>query len=219
MEYIKLFLISPFLLVNSIFRKFKNKDTIHLWGIYGYFGLCGQGKTISMVHRLNCLRKKYGDKILISTNFGYIDEDFSFYDWKVLCQDFDKPLVIAWDEVQNEFCSRKYRDFPINLLTVLTQNRKGHGVQIHYTSQRFNFVDKAFRELTNICYDCKTFFGNYTVVKGYDFSVFDSLDNIEKKPKSIDGFSFYHKKSLYSKYDTLKFLESVKKDTYFVEKM
>lgn len=210
---LKMILFSPFLFINMIFRKLKDKQ-LHLWGIYGYFGLCGQGKTISMVKRLNDIRKKYGDKVFITTNFGYKKEDFEFTDWKILTKKYDKPLIVAWDEVQNEFNSRKFKDFPISLLTVLTQNRKGNGIQIHYTSQRFDFVDKAFRELTNVCYDCKTYFGNFTVVKGYDFQKFHMTDNIEKKPWSIDGFSFYHKKQLYSSYDTLKMLESAKKQVY-----
>lgn len=210
---IKMFIMSPFLFVVMIIRKLKDKE-LHLWGIYGYFGLCGQGKTITMVKKLNDIRKKYGDKVIITTNFGYKNEDFEFKNWTMLTQKYDKPLIVAWDEVQNEFNSRKFKDFPISLLTVLTQNRKGHGVQIHYTSQRFDFVDKAFRELTNVCYDCKTYFGNYTVAKGYDFQKFHQTDNIDKKPICIDSISFYHSIKLYESYDTLKMLESAKKQSY-----
>ena len=70
-----------------------------------------------------------------------------------LLKDYDKPLVVAWDEVQNEFNSRDFKDFPISLLTKLTQVRKGNGIQILYTSQRWHFVDKNFRSLSFGCYD------------------------------------------------------------------
>lgn len=214
MEILKLLLLSPILFTKKIINNIKHKNEIHLWGIYGYFGLCGQGKTISMTYQLDRLRKKYGDKILITTNYGYVQEDFPFTDWKLLCKRYDKPLIVAWDEVQNEFCAREFKNFPINLLTVLTQNRKGYGVQIHYTSQRFSFVDKAFRELTNVCYNCRTYFENYTICNGYDFKYFEMLNNLEKMPPKICSFSFIHNNKLYSKYDTLKYLESAKKRVY-----
>lgn len=210
---LKMFFLSPVLFIIMLIRKAKDKQ-LHLWGIYGYFGLCGQGKTITMVKRLNDIRKKYGDKVLITTNFGYKNEDFEFTDWILLTRKYDRPLIVAWDEVQNEFNSRKFKDFPISLLTVLTQNRKGSGIQIHYTSQRFDFVDKAFRELTNVCFDCKTYFGNYTVAKGYDFQKFHQIDNVEKKPICTDSISFFHSIKLYESYDTLKMLESAKKQSY-----
>ena len=41
----------------------------HLYGIYGYFGLWGQGKTISMVEELYSLRQKYNNDIYIFTTF------------------------------------------------------------------------------------------------------------------------------------------------------
>ena len=91
---IKMFFLSPILFIIMLIRKAKDKQ-LHLWGIYGYFGLCGQGKTITMVKRLNDIKKKYGDKVLITTNFGYKNEDFEFTDWILLTKKYDKPLIVA----------------------------------------------------------------------------------------------------------------------------
>ena len=106
-----------FLLPYLIFRKFKDvkEQQLRLYGIYGYFGLPGKGKTMAMCHQLEKLREMYGDNIYIMTNFSYNDEDFSFTSWKDLLKDYDKPLVCAWDEVQNEFNSRRVQNAVTNV--------------------------------------------------------------------------------------------------------
>ena len=131
---LKAVFLFPYLLYRAYIDK-KNQP-IRLYGIYGYFGLPGKGKTMAMCNELRRLRSVYGDKIYIMTNFCYTDEDFAFTGWKDLLKEYDKPLVVAWDEVQNEFNSRDFKTFPIALLTVLTQVRKKNGIQILYTAQR-----------------------------------------------------------------------------------
>ena len=66
--------------IRDLITKIKTrKDSkIHLYGIYGYFGLPGQGKTMSMSWELMNLRKKYGDKIYIFIFKTIICEDIYF---------------------------------------------------------------------------------------------------------------------------------------------
>ncbi len=73
----------------------RQEGKIHLYGIYGFFGLPGRGKTMSMCKYLDNMRKKYGDKILIMTNFNYKDQDIEFKTWKQLLLKYDKPLIVA----------------------------------------------------------------------------------------------------------------------------
>ena len=188
MLYVILYFIITFPIIFYLWNcdKMKNKNKIHLYGIYGFFGLPGQGKTISMTRQLNEYRKKYGDKIYIMTNYNYLDQDFEFTDWRQLLKEYDKPLIVAWDEIQNVFASRNFKDFPIQLLTLLTQVRKGNGIQILYTSQRWHFVDKNFRSLSFGCYDCKTIMGRFTVASLFDPEDYDQKCNtveVEKKQK------------------------------------
>ena len=145
---LKTIVLLPYL----VFKKFKDKKEmgVHLYGIYGFFGLPGKGKTMAMSKMLMDMREQYGDSIYIMTNYAYNDQDFEFTSWKDLLKEYDKPLVVAWDEVQNEFNSRDFKSFPISLLTLLTQVRKKNGIQILYTAQRWHFVDKNFRSLSNI---------------------------------------------------------------------
>lgn len=153
------------------------------------------------------------------TNYFYNDEDFHFESWKDLLKDYDKPLVVAWDEVQNEFNSRDFKDFPISLLTKLTQVRKGNGIQILYTSQRWHFVDKNFRSLSFGCYECNTILGNLTFTRLYDPVDYDNLcsnSDYEKRrkihPKVTE--SFLQTEEIRECYDSYKMLESAKSKQY-----
>lgn len=192
---------------------------LHLYGIYGFFGLPGKGKTIAMSKYLLDLRKKYGDKIYIMTNYGFSEQDFEFRTWKQLLKDYDKPLIVAWDEIQNEFNSRDFKSFPIQLMTQLTQVRKGNGCQILYTAQKWHFVDKNFRSLTFACYQCNTWLGRYTYTKKYSPEVYDDLCNqvqTEKKrrlrPQAVEYF--IQTDDIRSSYDSFKMLQSAKAKEY-----
>ena len=213
--YSYLLISFPFLVISFIFERLKNARSVHIYGIQGYFGLPGTGKTMAMCRELSRLRKKYGNKILICTNFNYLDQDFVFSDWRQLTQVYDRPLVVAWDEIQNEFNSRKFKDFPISLLTQLTQVRKGNGIRILYTSQRFGFVDKNFRALSGFACDCHTILGRFTVVKQYDCMDYEDLQNTvtvdrKMKIKPIFAFAFIQTQKLRDSYDSFAMLETAK---------
>lgn len=197
----------------------KEEKKPHLYGIYGYFGLPGAGKTMAMVWQLEQYRQRFGNKIYIMTNFHYKNQDFEFNTWRDLLKDYDKPLVVAWDEVQNEFNSRDFKNFPVELLTLLTQNRKGNGKQILYTAQRWNRVDKVFRELTHYAVECRTVFGRLTRLKYYHWMDYENLMStpvVDKKIKikPINVVSFVQTDAMRSMYDTYKMLETAKSKDY-----
>ena len=48
----------------------QKKEGLRMYGIYGFFGLPGTGKTMAMCRELAILRKKYGNAIYITTNFS-----------------------------------------------------------------------------------------------------------------------------------------------------
>lgn len=214
---LKSIILLPYLLVKKIIDK-KNMG-IHLYGIYGYFGLPGKGKTMAMSHRLKKLREQYGEDIYIMTNYFYNDQDFEFNSWKDLLKEYDKPLVVAWDEVQNEFNSRDFKSFPISLLTLLTQVRKKNGIQILYTAQRWHFVDKNFRSLSFGCYECGTILGNLSYTRLYDPVDYDNLcsqSDYDKRRRIHPKFteSFLQTKELRECYNSYQMLESAKSKDY-----
>lgn len=208
----------------DLYRFITVKDKpIHLYGIYGFFGLPGYGKTMAMSFELLELRKKYGDDIYIFTNYGFSQEDRPFLDWHMLLEEYDKPCVFAWDEVQNEFNSRAYANFPVELLTLLTQNRKGHGKRIYYTAQRYNRVDKVFRELSFLVGECRTIFGRYTRVRFYDTEDYEMLlstSDVNKriKIKPRRRISFIQTDFIRDCYNSYQMLETAKSKEYMSRK-
>lgn len=214
---LKMIALFPYLLLKSI--KDKKDRGVHLYGIYGYYGLPGKGKTMAMCNELKRLRKLYGDQIYIMTNFCYNDEDFAFESWKDLLKPYDKPLVCAWDEIQNEMNARSWSTFPASLLTLLTQVRKKSGIQILYTAQRWHFVDKNFRSLSFGCYECSTICGCFTITRMYDPIDYDNLcsnSDYEKRRKihPIKTDSFLQTEELRNCYDSYRMLESAKSKDY-----
>ena len=215
--FLKLLFLFPWL----VFKRFKDKKEfgVHLYGIYGFFGLPGRGKTMAMSRYLREMRKKYGDSIYIMTNYYYDDQDFAFETWQDLLKPYDRPLICAWDEIQNYASSRDWKSFPPSLLTLLTQVRKNNGIQILYTAQRWHFVDKIFRSLTFGCYECNTLFGSLTYAKYYDAldyenlcSKTDSDKRFKIKPIHVD--SFIQTDDLRNCYNSYRMLEAAKTREY-----
>lgn len=163
-------------LVYFKFRDLKNylksdKKQFNLYGLTIFSGMQGDGKTISLVEQLEYVRSKY-PHVKICTNFGYFHEDFSLKDWNFIIdtdfkQEFPDGICIAIDEIQNEFSVYETRNFNMDLLFKITQQRKS-GVKIYGTSQHFTRVAKPLREQTFEVVECRTFFGRWTIQRAFD---------------------------------------------------
>ena len=194
----------------------RNRDRrIHLYGIWCFVGLPGAGKTMSLVNYLDRMRRRYGDKIYIITNFYYAGEDDHLEDWNVVLPEYDKPVIFAWDELQNEFNSREYRKFPMRLVHELTQNRKGNGKQVVYTTQTFMAVDNNFRNLTMRVVDCRTYFGRLTKCKHYRREFYEARiesRSIDRKIRLKPFFkeTFIQTDNLRGRYDSYQRLDYLK---------
>jgi ATP-dependent Clp protease ATP-binding subunit ClpX len=170
---------------------------------------------MSLVHYLEEQRRLYSDKIYIITNFYYAGEDSHLMDWKMLLEEYDKPVIFAWDELQNEFNSREYRKFPMRLVHELTQNRKGNGKQVVYTTQTFSAVDNNFRNLTTKVVDCRTYFGRLTSCRHYRREFYEARTESKSidrkiKIKPILKVKFIQTDYLRSQYDTFQRLDYLK---------
>lgn len=210
--------VGRWLLIDA-YRNIKNPPQTHLYGIWLYCGLYGQGKTISLTEYLTRMRNKYGDKIYISTNYGFKYEDFPLTDWKDLLTTYDRPVIFGYDEIQNEFNSRDYKNFPYELVKLLTQNRKGHGKQIVGTAQRYGRVDKTIRELCTHVVECKrAWFGRVTKTKTYDIEDYEQMlneiDVMKKRKIPCKRYTFIQSDELRNSYDTLQMLETAKTKEY-----
>jgi ATP-dependent Clp protease ATP-binding subunit ClpX len=206
-------------LVLDAYRFFTQPHKVHLYGIWLYCGLYGQGKTMALTEYLVRMRRKYGDKIYISTNYGFTEEDFPLTTWKDLLTEYDRPVIFGYDEIQNEFNSRDYKNFPYELVKLLTQNRKGNGKQIVGTAQRFGRVDKTIRELCTHVIECrKAWFGRVTKEKKYDVDDYEQMlaeiDVMKKRKVPCSRYRFIQTDSLRNAYDSFKMLDSARTKEY-----
>ena len=113
-------------------------------------------------------------EFFINVCFGIVMKFFDFVEYS----GYDRPVIFGYDEIQNEFNSRDYRNFPYELVKLLTQNRKGHGKQIVGTAQRYGRVDKTIRELCTHVVECKkAWFGRVTKLKKYDVEDYEMFIN------------------------------------------
>lgn len=205
--------------IRDIYRFFKYPRKVHLYGIWMFCGLYGQGKTMALTEYLTRMRKRYGDKIYICTNYGFKDEDFPLTHWRDLLGEYDKPVIFGYDEIQNEFNSRDYQNFPFELVTMLTQNRKGNGKQIVGTAQRFGRVDKTIRELCTHVIECRRgYFGRVTKTRKYDVEDYEQylseVDVMKKRKIPKVKYKFVQTDALRNAYDSYQMLQSAKTRQY-----
>lgn len=183
------------------------------YGMSIYTGMQGDGKTVSMVEKLEEIRHEFPD-VTICTNFGYEHEDVVLTDWlQILELRNDKGIVFAIDEIQNEFNIYETRNFSENLLRTVTQQRK-QGIKIFATSQHFNRVAKPLREQTFEVIECKTIAGRWTFQKCFNADEFNMvIDNPERKMKLSRKWrkNFVQTDYIRSIYDSYKVIESMVK--------
>lgn len=189
------------------------------YGLTVFVGRQGDGKTISMVEYLDRLKDKYPECLII-TNFDYIKQDFSFTDWKQFLEirNDTKGVVFAIDELQNEYNCNNWKDFPEDLLSVVTMQRKQR-IKILATTQVFTRVVKQLREQCYEIVECKTFLNRWTRQKCYDADDYNSLvDNPDPKRKFKTKkkwrYSFIQSNYIRNLFDSYAVVESIKQKEF-----
>ena len=171
--------------VIDIYRGFKGDKKIHLYGIRCIVGMYGSGKTMTMSYLALKYRKKYGDKIYITSNYGLAIQDFAFDDLSQLTIQYDKPIIFLFDEAQMEFPSTE-KILPKPVRQALSLNRKGNGKMIYWASQDEELVHKSFRRLTIEYLQVRTLFKRWTRIRTYlaiDFEQQRNEIDVNKKRK------------------------------------
>lgn len=203
----------------DVWRYFTKPRVIRLYGVWLFCGIWGGGKTVSLSKYLTDQREKYGDKIYICTNYGFSGEDFPLTHWKKLIPEYDKPIIFGYDEMPNEFFSRNYRDFPYDLVKVMTQNRKGNGKQIVGTAINYGDVDKLIRNMCSHVIECKSaWFGRVTKCRKYTKEAYEQymneVDVMKKRKIPCIKSKFVQTDALRSSYDSFQFLDSARDKKY-----
>lgn len=193
-------------IIVDYFRYFKRgRKKLPPYGLHIYVGLPGKGKTISMVEFFERMRKKYPD-IKIYTNFHWLGEDGSISSWKDMVSISNGPsgVIFGFDEIQNTFSQRSWKDFPPELLEQISYSRKDRKLIIG-SSQDFDMIDVVLRRYCNLVIRCNTLFNRWTFQRAFSRLEYESmLHNYSSGKKAITSwrYSFVQSDYLRSRFDT-----------------
>lgn len=204
--FLKLFLFF-YLKIKDFYRSLKEEKKFSEYGLTIYSGKQGSGKTVAMTEYLERMREKYPEAIIV-TNYEYEHQDYAMTDWHDFfnIRNGTDGVIFAIDEIQNEFSSNDWRNFPESFLSEITQQRKQR-IKIVATSQVFTRVTKQLREQTFQVVECFTLFGRWTFTKAYDAYEYNlAIDSLKQKKELVTIYkrSFIQDDHLRSLYDTYK---------------
>lgn len=190
---------------NDLFNR--DPDYYKEYGVHVIAGKQGSGKTVTLAYLLRYYKQWYPN-LKIKTNFGYILEDGQIEHWTdmVASNNGTYGEIDCIDEVQNWFNSLASKDFPPEMMTEITQQRKQRK-SILCTSQVFTRIAKAIREQTYLLYEPITAFGCLTIVRV--FSVLLNADGLSDKKKLRKLFFFVQDEELRSSFDTFRKIEKM----------
>lgn len=206
----KIFILMPKQYIEDLFSR--PADFFPYQGMIVFEGRQGSGKTISMVRYMKDMQYEFPNA-LCTTNLAYTDENKPLKTWTMLIdyKNGYKGVIVAMDELQNWFSSNDSKNFPPEMLSVITQNRKNRRI-ILGTSQNFYLLAKAIRSQATEVRRCATYFGCLTVVRRLE-PILDSEGNVvEWKKRGI--YCFVHDKELRESYNTWKVIENLRKSGF-----
>ncbi len=172
------------------------------YGLHMFCGAQGCGKTIAVTKKLMDLKSEY-PKAIIRTNMAYKHEDESLLHWKQMVENTNGKYgqVEVLDEIQNWFNSNDSKNFPYEMLTEISQQRKQRKMLIG-TAQVFSRIAKPIREQVTFVYLPQTYFGCLTIVKR---TRPEYWDNEKQEFKKYEGrYFFVHSDEIRNAYDTYK---------------
>lgn len=177
-------------------------NTFQEYGLHMICGMQGSGKTML----LNYLIKKYKSiypRAIVTTNFEHKDEDFPLKHWEQLTLNTNGIYgeIDCIDEIQNWFSSNASKNFPPDMLTIVTQQRKVRRC-ILATSQVFTRISKPLREATYKLYLPMVLFGCFEIVRVYIPEIDQDGNLVSKKLDKV--FFFIHDDDLRNSYDSYK---------------
>lgn len=183
----------------------RNPDAFKYQGIIIYEGPQGNGKTVSMMEHTMRMQREFPQvKCIGNLHYDFADEKLK--DWKQLItyKNGELGVIVNMDELQNWFSCKDSKDFPPEMLSVVTQNRKNRRI-ILGTAQSFYMLAKDIRTQCTEVRSCKTLFKCLTIVCRKK-PVCDSAGNVLKW--KILGFYWYvHTPELRDCYNTYEVID------------
>lgn len=191
----------------DLYEKFKNRDDVefNLYGVQMFIGMFGRGKTLSMTHQALKIYKRYGDRVRFISNYElktipYIP--LINFEQLVDLGDDDSDYigtVVLIDEISSVLNNRAFAKFPMDLLSLLMQQRKRR-VFIMCSAQRQKMVDIIFRNITTYCIDCRKLW-RFCNLRYYDAWEYENAPNIQML-KPIRNIWWFVRNRDFEAYDT-----------------
>lgn len=182
-------------------------------GMIIFTGRQGMGKTIAMTEYIYRMQQTY-PMLKVTTNYGFKTEDLYLNHWKRLI-DFNNGrlgVIAGLDELQNWFSSNASRNFPPEMLQVITQNRKNRRVIVG-TAQNFYLLAKPLRTQTTEVRECFTILKCLTVVHRRE-PILDVSGDV-RTYKNRGWYFFVHSDQVRNSYDTYKVINNLKKSGFY----
>jgi len=188
----------PYQYVTDMFNRGDYEFTDN--GFHLITGEQGCGKTITLVYLLRKYQKQFPD-LKVRTNMCYKYEDGPIDSWKdlVFKNNGIHGQIDCLDEVQNWFNSLQSKNFPVEMMAEISQQRKQRKM-IFGTSQVWQRVAKPIREQVKLVYKPMTLFGCLTIV-----IVCKPVVNSDGECETLKfrkAFYFVHDEKLRDSFDT-----------------
>ncbi len=201
----------------DLLRRRESESYFREYGFTIFVGRQGSGKTISMVHYLEEMRKKYPG-VLVVTNFRYSHADRIMKDWRDFFEirNGTDGVIFAIDEIHSEYSSASWKDFPESLLSEISMQRKQR-IKIVATAQVFARVAKPIREQSFSVVCCDSYLGRLTRNREYDAAEYCTADTpyqVRKKCRPLSRRMFVQSDELRACYDTWEKVERLKRTEF-----
>ena len=195
----------PRVVVEDMFRR--DPEYFNHQGVICFCGRQGSGKTMSLIEQTMRWQLEY-PKAKIISNCGYKYAHAPLDDWRQLIEYTNgiQGIIVQMDEMQNWFSSNQSKNFPPEMLEVITQNRKNRRV-ILGTAQVFCRLAKPIREQVTEVRNCYTFFGCLTVVHRVAPQI--NSEGIVEKYRHLGWYAFVQSERLRNAYDTYQIIHSL----------
>lgn len=213
--FYRIFWMFPRQFIDDFFNR--DPDEFKEHGLHMFCGEQGAGKTISLVHKLQELKGRY-PRSKVRTNMNYLKEDGAITHWKELVQNENgvHGQIEVLDEIQTWFSSLQSKDFPPEMITEISQQRKQRKMIIG-TAQVFSRIAKPIREQTTFVYLPLTILGCLTWVRVSKPQYWD--DENQRFKRFIRHYFFVHTKEIRDAFDTYQKIEKYKKEGFKDDKL
>lgn len=206
----RLFIMFPHRFIDDFFNR--DPDAFKEHGLHMFCGEQGAGKTTAVVHKLLELQQRY-PRSKVRTNMNYKNEVSPITHWKDLVQNENGIYgqIEVLDEIQTWFSSLQSKDFPPEMITEISQQRKQRKMIVG-TAQVFGRIAKPIREQTTYVYLPVTMFGCFTWVRVSKPRYYE--EETQSFKRFIKHYFFIHTAEVREAFDTYQKIEKYQKDGF-----